>query len=262
MSIKVYCYKEGSKGAKRLSQALDAKRIKHHKSKYKGRKKDIVINWGAAGIPIPETNVLKILNHPSAVQDAQDKLRTFRVLELYEIPIPPFTESHGEALQWVKELKKGKGIGVLARTALRASEGRGIHPLSFGSEVPPAPLYVKYIKKDKEFRVHVFRDQVIDVQQKRRDLDTPKEEVDFQIRNHKNGWVFTRQNVEEPEGLREIAVEAVSVLNLDFGAVDIIWNRKQNKCFVLEVNTAPGLEGETVNKYAETIKKFVEANHV
>jgi D-alanine-D-alanine ligase-like ATP-grasp enzyme len=37
---------------------------------------------------------------------------------------------------------------------------------------------------------------------------------------------------------------------LDFGAVDIIYNAKRNECYVLEVNTAPGLEGTTVEKYA------------
>jgi D-alanine-D-alanine ligase-like ATP-grasp enzyme len=42
---------------------------------------------------------------------------------------------------------------------------------------------------------------------------------------------------------------------LDFGAVDVIWNEKQQRAYVLEVNTAPGLEGQTVDDYARGIKE-------
>jgi len=34
-----------------------------------------------------------------------------------------------------------------------------------------------------------------------------------------------------------------------------IWSEKQNKCFVLEVNSRPGMEGTTVEKYAAAIIK-------
>jgi D-alanine-D-alanine ligase-like ATP-grasp enzyme len=37
---------------------------------------------------------------------------------------------------------------------------------------------------------------------------------------------------------------------LDFGAVDVIWNAQKEKPYVLEINTAPGLEGQTIADYA------------
>jgi len=52
-----------------------------------------------------------------------------------------------------------------------------------------------------------------------------------------------------------VALAAVSALGLDFGAVDIIYNEHENQYYVLEVNTAPGLEGTTVEKYAEAFAK-------
>ena len=46
---------------------------------------------------------------------------------------------------------------------------------------------------------------------------------------------------------------AIKALGLDFGAVDIIYNEAEDQHYVLEVNTAPGLEGTTLQKYTEAI---------
>ena len=39
----------------------------------------------------------------------------------------------------------------------------------------------------------------------------------------------------------------------DFGAFDVIYNQKKNQAFVLECNTAPGIEGTTLDNYVEAI---------
>jgi glutathione synthase/RimK-type ligase-like ATP-grasp enzyme len=118
-----------------------------------------------------------------------------------------------------------------------------------------APLYTKYIRKQKEFRVHVFNSKILDIQEKRR--SSAVDDHHPYIRNHANGYVFCRGDIEEPHDLRGVAVSAVNALGLDFGAVDVIWNEAQDKCYVLEVNTACGLEGSTVNKYVQAIKEVV-----
>ena len=46
-------------------------------------------------------------------------------------------------------------------------------------------------------------------------------------------------------------------LGLDFGAVDVIWNEHESKAYVLEINTAPGLEGSTVEDYKEFFNRAV-----
>jgi D-alanine-D-alanine ligase-like ATP-grasp enzyme len=46
------------------------------------------------------------------------------------------------------------------------------------------------------------------------------------------------------------AIKAVNCLGLYFGAADVIWNDKEQRAYVLEVNTAPGLEGTTLENYA------------
>lgn len=122
------------------------------------------------------------------------------------------------------------------------------------NEVVAAPLYTKYKRKDKEYRVHVFKGEIIDTQEKRRvgKSHRPATYNEY-IRNHSTGWVFCRGGLRIPIGLHELALSAITALELDFGAVDIIHNSKHQKSYVLEVNTAPGLEGTTLTKYVDAI---------
>jgi glutathione synthase/RimK-type ligase-like ATP-grasp enzyme len=53
---------------------------------------------------------------------------------------------------------------------------------------------------------------------------------------------------------------AVAALGLDFGAVDIGWNRSTRRATVYEVNTAPYVEGTTAKMYAEAIVDFITHN--
>ena len=54
-----------------------------------------------------------------------------------------------------------------------------------------------------------------------------------------------------------MAIQACACINLNYGAVDIIYNKKQNKCYVLEINTAPGLINQTANLYANNFKEYL-----
>jgi glutathione synthase/RimK-type ligase-like ATP-grasp enzyme len=65
--------------------------------------------------------------------------------------------------------------------------------------------------------------------------------------------VFCSDNVVEPEGIRELALKAAKVTNSDFKGVDIGFNEKLNELFVIEVNSAPGIEGSNINRYIEVI---------
>lgn len=148
------------------------------------------------------------------------------------------------------------GRQVCARTLTNASEGRGLVIFDKGTEPPRAPLYTEYIPKKKEFRAHVWPDrngqpQVIDVVEKRKRRGAENQE--HKIRNTANGYVFCRADVVVPADLNALAIQAVQALGRSYGAVDIIWNEKQNKSFVLEVNSRPGMEGTTVKKYADAI---------
>ena len=137
----------------------------------------------------------------------------------------------------------------------QAHSGQGIVVAKQHEDLVDAPLYTKYIRKKKEFRVHVFNSKILDIQEKRR--SSAVDDHHPYIRNHSNGYVFCRGDIEEPYDLRGVAVSAVNALGLDFGAVDVVWSEGLDKCFALEVNTACGLEGSTVHKYVQAIKEVV-----
>ncbi len=148
------------------------------------------------------------------------------------------------------------GVNVLfARTRINSTNGRGI--IEFNAEdehYPPAPLYTEYIPKKSEYRVHVLNGEVIDIQQKKkkRGFESTR---NTRIRNLNNGYVYCRDDIAPPDGLANLAVSAVAALGYTYGAVDIIYNQKMDKCFVLEVNSRPGLSNTTLMFYAKAIIK-------
>lgn len=243
LTFKVYPYKQGSASAKKLAEALDGKVLKHVGSKYKPRLGDVVVNWGAAAPPVfaPATT----LN--ADVRVAQCKLATFDKLQAAGVRIPP---------HWTA---KGGGDGVfpvVCRTKLRGHSGDGIVIANNADELVEAPLYTKYVKKKDEYRVHVLKDKAFFIQRKARKLDNDK--PNWLVRNLAGGFVFVECPGDEvPADVINQAVATVAALAIDFGGVDVIWNDKEGKAYVLEVNTACGLEDRTADKYQKAIADLV-----
>jgi glutathione synthase/RimK-type ligase-like ATP-grasp enzyme len=217
-----------------LAGALGGKVLKLEGSTFQPKIDDVIINWGASSCPIE--NAL----NPFTVT-ASNKLDAFRALHSAGVSIPRFASSSSD-VDWTGT--------TVCRHKLTGHSGEGIELVEEGQELPSAPLYVQYIKKKDEYRIHASADRIIAVQRKARRLDTPDSEVNWQVRNHANGFVFVRDNVDPPESVLSEARGAVTALGLDFGAVDVIFNEHEGKAYVLEVNTAPGLEGQTIEDYA------------
>jgi len=247
-------YKRGSRSAKLLRDELtrelcrnvlfiDPERVSLCKPSR------IVVNWGSSGI-YKGSLACRVLNNPIAVSMASDKLTTLNVFTIDNVPCPEYTTDKDMARCWLDN-----GHKVMCRQLLTAHSGQGIVVAKQHEDLVDAPLYTKYIRKKKEFRVHVFNSKILDIQEKRR--SSAVDDHHPYIRNHSNGYVFCRGDIEEPYDLRGVAVSAVTALGLDFGAVDVVWSEGLDKCFALEVNTACGLEGSTVHKYVQAIKEVV-----
>jgi glutathione synthase/RimK-type ligase-like ATP-grasp enzyme len=183
---------------------------------------------------------------PFFLKEGTDKLTQLTKFKDAGINCPEFTTSRDNALGWLND-----GT-VVCRTLLRGSEGRGIVLAETPELVVEAPLYTKYFKKKREFRVHVFNGNVIDVQEKRKKQDFSNER-DTRIRNLANGYVFCRGDLQEPAGLRDLAIRATNVLGYTVGAVDIAYNEHLNQLVVFEVNANPGLKGTTLENYSLNI---------
>jgi glutathione synthase/RimK-type ligase-like ATP-grasp enzyme len=249
MKIKVFPYSLISQGAKDIAQALDTKRIIPGGS-YRPSIKTIVLNWGNSN---PMFSTQNWINKPEAVSNATNKLKAFKVFKPNNISIPEFTTDKVVAQAWLVSKNK-----VVARHKLCGTNGEGIEIVKPGESLPNVQLYVKYQKKDKEFRVHVFNKKVIDITEKRRRSGFEGDRNAY-VRNLANGWVFCRGDVNPIDEVKTEAIKAVSALGLDFGAVDVI--QYSGKAYILEVNTAPGLEGMTLTRYVSAIKEFIQTKY-
>ena len=249
-----------SRSGAALSHALGIQRIRPHNSRWNPNLGDLIINWGSTNIPIRHFENLQIacryINLPCKVSIAVDKTLSFALMKEEGVSIPAFTNSIDQAISWIDD----EGSTVVARTLSRSSGGRGIKIITEenwrnGVDIPPAPLYTKYIKKNAEYRVHISRNKIFYVQKKLRRLETPNEDVNWQVRNHGNGFIFgIVQTSDLPRDVEFKAYQAMDALRLDFGAVDII-ETASKKAYVLELNTAPALEGRSIEIYA---RKFME----
>lgn len=245
----VFPYKNGSKSVKELIGQFDRGiQIKRENSAFKGRARKKVVNWGSSTLP-EEVAKCAVLNKPEAVALASNKLNAFRAMaEVKGVVLPRFTTDKAEAAQFET---------TVVRHKLAGHSGEGIELVDKGNALPNAPLYVEYVAKKQEYRVHVFNEEVIDIQRKARKKEVADENVNWKIRNLDGGFIYARDFAPEdlPKGIQQMAVRAVKALGLDFGAVDVIYNQKQEQVYVLEVNTAPGLQGTTLEAYAKAIEK-------
>jgi len=153
---------------------------------------------------------------------------------------------------WIRD-----GSTVMCRTLLRASEGRGIVVAETEEQLVNAPLYTRYVPKKEEYRVHVLNGQVIDVQQKKKRRGF-EDERNTKVRNLANGYVFCRDGITEPQNLRSVAIRATAALGYNLGAVDIAYNVKKDLLVVLEVNANPGMQGQTLENYANAILRGIQ----
>ena len=249
-NLYIFPYKMGSRSASALSKALNCPQIRHQKSAFKGSKFKTVINWGASEVP-REVSYSKILNHPQFTSESGNKLTFFRKMsKATNAPdVVPWTTDRAEAQKW-----SDKGHTVVCRNSLQGHSGHGIIIVNPGEVVPQSPLYTQYIKKDSEWRIHVMKGQVIDVQRKVRDKD--QEPKNWKVRSHDNGFIFIRNTEQPPASVLDNAVKAVRAASLDFGAVDVIHKNKTKQSYVLEVNCAPGLENHTVEVYANAFRAY------
>lgn len=227
-----------SNGAKELAKQPGFKRLLKGGLVQPG---DIAVNWGSS----QAVNWVTLNNH-QAVARAANKLKTFACIAPHTTAHVRWTADKAEAQGWLIE-----GHTIVVRTKLTGHSGDGIIIVEPGQDLPDAPLYTRYVFKEKEFRVHVVHGQVIDTQRKIKDPE--REVVSWKVRSHENGFIYVREKI-MPDPVRdELAALVTNVLNLDFGAVDIIQDKK-GLYYVLEVNTAPGITGQTVLSYAKAFR--------
>lgn len=269
-------YKAGSAGCRDLAKTLGVRRIKLKGSNFVPSPDKVILNWGNSRGDSIRHGASIWINEPGAVDLAANKWHAFEHMADEGVPVVQYTTEFVVAARWAAD-----GDDVVLRTSLRGSGGDGIHIYKGNTGLSPdahldglcnmardlahehnrdVKLVTRYFKAKDEYRVHVFDGKVIDVQQKRKRNGV--ENANYSVRNHSNGFVFCREGVELPEVAALAAVDAVEALGLDFGAVDLRYNTTSHAVGVLEVNTAPGLEGTTLEKYSAAVTELLASMEV
>lgn len=248
--ICIYPYRMASNSSKALAEALREvghKVIRVYPDRnYTPRDDDIIIDWGNSAVPNWEHN--RLINQPERVSIAANKRHTFDLLEWFlDTPTPSHTTSKNVASYWIE-----LGNQIFCRTTLTGHSGQGIVVATTPEELVDAPLYTLSFTKTNEYRIHVFKNEIIDIQEKKKRSGTGVRS-DHDVWNLGNDYIFAREGVECPVAAQNSAIMAVHHLGLDFGAVDVGYNRPSDSHVVFEVNTSPGLEGTTLQKYVERI---------
>ncbi|UOF79315.1 putative ATP grasp protein [Caudoviricetes sp.] len=240
------------RGSKSLAESLNVPIVRSNSNNWYCNK-EVVINWGCSYIPVLEGHL--ILNHPHAVSKAINKIDTFRCIQ----SAPKFATDFEEACNFFKDYSH-----IFCRTTVSGRKGKGIVIADCSDDMVEAPLYTPGYNVICEFRVHSMGEKVIGIQQKKKLSEESLRErsvmpIDRRIRNKSNGWIFStkidKKYLSKLEELAFIGTSAINSLELHFGAVDVILT--DEGIFVLEVNTAPGLDEVMLDKYTSAFTDYL-----
>lgn len=187
-----------------------------------------LIRWGNRGTIRYQAGA--VLNKLEACNNAGNKQRALEIMNREHVSVPPMVNSFDGELLIGRTASHMQGKGAFLITSKRDFDLAKSHL--------ECTHFMRYIPTEREYRVHVFRGQIIAQSEKRMSNNA----TSLHIRNFETGWVFHYLDGICPE-LKDIALRAVISLGLDFGAVDIIHSINGN-FYVLEVNTAPSLVKE------------------
>lgn len=263
-------YNAGSQSAATLATSLNFKRMKLEGSNVRDNSERTIVNWGNSTTSLSHLPSTRVINKTASVRKASHKGEFFQAISEYNVAnpddpvsIPEWTIKKSEASKWYRD-----GNDVVCRDVLQGHSGDGLTVVNYDDEViasqalPSSLLYTKYVKKRDEYRVHVMDGVAFFVQKKCIPLSRTGE-VNYQVRNHSNGFIFTIENLDPDESILLEAIKSVKVLGLDFGAADVIWNERRQKATVIEVNTACSVSGgTTLQRYKAALKALIAGDQV
>ena len=225
--------KTGRKLAKAIGADYSACALKNY-DQY-----DRLIRWGASYAPWIDDDIDIVLNGAYCIRAMANRLMMFEHLHEHNIP----TLALNAMYPYVSRTYHGKW-------------GRDIMVMG---EITKGRFAVELWAAEFEVRVHIVNGVSVCMQIKRqKGVKTNDPMPDWYIRNRQHGWHLYHLHDEEAErlgidkqALRDTAKHTISTAKLAFGVVDFLVRPDEYR--VLEVNTAPGLEDHTLNRYVERL---------
>ncbi|UPO63117.1 hypothetical protein [Pseudomonas phage ZCPS1] len=291
----IYIYKgnRASNGAVALRNALGGRILRSEGSTYRGRQGSMVINWGTQNQEAERLRRLApiFLNNPQVVSMVTKKDEFFRHMQTVGPDlIPRWTNNFDDAAALVNngggrifvrtQLNGHSGQGISLLVSTRDAEIQAIQQLirsrqypvyvmgvsNIPDEVINARLFTQgIVGRRTEFRIHVVRGRAIlsQVKLRRNVEENTADDSQSIVRNVAGGWVYGVNDAEERQGHAQAvdaAIQAVNFCGLDFGAVDIVYKHETDRAYVLEINTAPGLDegGSALEAYTQAFTNIYE----
>ena len=243
-------YSTHSESAADLSEKMGVLRIKRENSKLEYSSHRIIINWGCKAFPYDWLNYSEVLNTPNACRQWGNKINFFRNAEHEGIVTPRYWRTPYEIPEGVKTFGRTAN-GHLGRNVLRPDDQGWAN----------SDLFVEQIDKSSEYRAYFFNGNVLAIYKVV--LPNGVEAKDPDIRSYENGYIFQRNNVKIPAAVEMQAQQFASKMSqcpygLDFGGIDLMYRAEDQKSFILEANTAPGITGYTTRKFAEAFQQYLD----
>jgi glutathione synthase/RimK-type ligase-like ATP-grasp enzyme len=209
---------------------------------------DILIRYGYTKHPEFDALFTRVINPVSALNNSINKLLSFRLMQLSNIPIPKLYMGTSKQLDFLtpKNVIRKKDLPVLGRN-IRHTRGTDIVMMNKMNDwvkyATSRDFYVQYIPTDIEYRIHVIDGECVRIQKK---VLKPHHTKSF-IHNVEHGYKLEdnfKHDLKLERKLADIAIKTAKALLLDFCAIDILVQKKwyTTKIYVLESNTAPHLD--------------------
>lgn len=223
----------------------------------KPHSRDTLIRWGTTAYREKDELFGNVWNSASSILRNTNKLRTFDHFRDADLDVPKIFRNKRDIDTFPvlgRSIHHHGGMDIVKINGSRFLDRNDF------SRIPNKDFYVEFIPSREEYRVHVFRGEIVRVTRKvfrgvNRDGETVREN---EIKNDVNGWGHQNVAVENlREEYGEAAVKAVEAIGLDFGAVDLLISRNRTP-YPLEVNSCPRLNSVGIEKYVRIITGNLE----
>ena len=179
----------------------------------------------------------RVYNQAAAIAIASNKLRCRRVLEQAEIPVPEESMTAFPVVGRTVKHRAGRGFWLCnSEDDIGRAVARG------------ARYFSVFYPKQNEYRVHIAHGSVLYVQEK-----VPRESEEY-----KRDWPIWNHAINDfqfriirwsywPLDIILLATKAVSTVGLDYGAIDIMANPKEDgfpPAVVCEINTGMSIDSD------------------
>lgn len=259
---------------------------------------DILISWGAKTDKDIATKIKHVLNHPNNIRKNRNKLEALKLMQNAKVSVGKFVS----AQDTITHIKNGTlKLPVIGRTTHHQG-GNNFWTCLSNHHVETAinqgaDYFQEYLPIVKEYRLHVFKEEVLHAVVKTQSDNPQKAFVDDHaekimnnaknkgekidevsvryalgniakknqhanqiVKSHAEGWKFkTIDNTATTvlKKLSDMSIAAVKAVGLDFGAVDC-GVAENGDVFVLEVNSGPSLEGVSLDKWVAKFENYIK----